>query len=208
MATRLSFPGDPASIVTGLSWKEDDLEASLAELYRYSEEQANQVSTWYWRSKAGVALRSRFLRFLAVVLLTIGGLAPLVKAAFPMIGTRTGIDIAQLGYVFLAGGGACLGLDKYLGYSSAWSRYILAATAITMAISDFRLNWIGLTAKRRGQSPKDEDLTALIELCKVLNTKVNTILQDETVSWDKEARSLQSELDAKAKSGSPSSGAK
>jgi hypothetical protein len=133
------------------------------------------------------------------VLLALGSLAPIVKSALPAVASPSGIDFAQLGYVFLAAAATCIGADKYLGYSSSWSRDTLAATAIKNAVADFRFSWVGLTAKRRGQRATDEDITAMTELCKDLITRVNKIIQEKTVSWDKESRNLQADLEAQTK---------
>src|SRR4051794_31775521 len=118
-------PGFRVNIVR-VSWIAGDVEKSLAGLYRYSEAEARKASDWHCGKKGGPARMSRLLGVIAAVLLILGRLAAIVKSAFPALASRSGPDVAQLGYVFLAGAAACIGADKYLGYSSSWSRNILA----------------------------------------------------------------------------------
>lgn len=189
-------------VISNLSWDNDHIEISLREAYRYYERKGQNAAAWYLRKKRKPALISRFLRVMAVCLVTIGGLSPLVKSAFPGLGAAWHIDIAQLGYFFLAFAAACMAADRYLGFSTSWARSMLAATAIGVAIEDFRVNWAHMTSLRRGERPSNAQIAEMMALFKTFNSTVQKIIQEETISWDQESRALQSELDATTKTGS------
>ena len=196
------MPADSA--IPELSWNQDNIEYSLRELYYYCEKRGQGALDWYYRHKRGPALASRSLRLLAVFFTTMGGLCPIFKSTFPGFVAPANVDLPPLGYFFLAFAGACVAADRYLGYSSSWSRSILAATAINVALEDFRMNWARMTAIRRGERPTNAQIADLLESCKTLNSTIQKIMQEETVSWDKELRALQYELEGKTKAATAS----
>jgi SMODS and SLOG-associating 2TM effector domain 2 len=60
-----------------------DTEAALAQLYRYAEGRAIDAIDWDLADKRGKRIWSRGLRLLVIVLVTAGGLQPLLDAAAP-----------------------------------------------------------------------------------------------------------------------------
>ena len=60
-----------------------DTEAALTQLYRHAEGKAIEAIDWYLQDKRGKRIWSRGLRLLVILLVTAGGLQPLLDAAAP-----------------------------------------------------------------------------------------------------------------------------
>ena len=60
-----------------------DTEAALTQLYRHAEGKAIEAIDWYLQDKRGRRIWSRGLRLLVILLVTAGGLQPLLDAAAP-----------------------------------------------------------------------------------------------------------------------------
>jgi hypothetical protein len=60
-----------------------DTEAALTQLYRHAEAKAIEAIDWYLQDKRGKRIWSRGLRLLVILLVTAGGLQPLLDAAAP-----------------------------------------------------------------------------------------------------------------------------
>jgi hypothetical protein len=124
-----------------LSWQtETDTEKSINMIYQYAEAKSTQTINWYLGHKKQKAVCSRVLRFGAIVLTTLGGIAPVVSS-IGWLGPRPNEIMGKAGYLLLATAAACVGLDKFFGISSGWMRYISAALSLQKAQSEFRLDW-------------------------------------------------------------------
>ena len=89
-----------------------DTEAALTQLYRHAEGRAIEAIDWYLQDKRGKRIWSRGLRLLVILLVTAGGLQPLLDAAAP------GPSRTAWGYVLLALAAACIGFDRFFGLPS------------------------------------------------------------------------------------------
>ena len=66
-----------------LSWKDADVDISLAALRHYVEEEAQNQIQWYYQKKRMKVRMSTSLRFAAILLFALGGLVPIIKATLP-----------------------------------------------------------------------------------------------------------------------------
>jgi hypothetical protein len=191
------------SPLSDLSWKDADLENSLSALHRYIEEQAQKQIKWYWdktRAKANVSVA---LRFLAIVLFAMGGLVPLVKATLPESALHWfPFDFGQCGYLLIGIAAACMGLDRFFGYSTGWIRYVTTAMAIDKSLEEFRLEWTRTMARMRGAPPTPEQVDALIQTCATFSLAIKSQVEQETKAWVVEFQTnlsqLEKDLQAKA----------
>ena len=118
-----------------------DTEAALTQLYRYAEGRAIEATDWYLQDKRGKRIWSRGLRLLAIVLVTAGGLQPLLDAAAP------GPSRTAWGYVLLALAAACIGLDRFFGISSGWMRSMTTAQALERRLEQLQYDWASECAR-------------------------------------------------------------
>lgn len=165
-----------------LAWKTDaEIQASIGTLYRYAEARAQESIDWYWYAKQSKARWSRFLRFAAIVLATMGGLAPIIAALDSS--SQFGHVVGQLGYVVLGLAAACVGLDKFFGFSSGWMRYVTTVLALQEELSAFRLAWAKLSAQSREQTPGPDETQAAIQQVKDFVLAIDQIVGQETKAW-------------------------
>jgi hypothetical protein len=192
------------SPLSQLSWKPADIEASLNSVRDYVEGQARQLIQWYYDKKRWKSRMSAGLRLLAIVFFSIGGLIPLIKAAFPPASIAAlvpaGFDFGQLGYLLIALGAACIALDRFFGYSSGWIRYITTALVIERSVDEFRLDWTRSMAALQGSQPTAEQLDKLFHLCRQFAVGVRAQVEQETRAWVLEFQSSLSELERQLKS--------
>ena len=202
----------PPEPPTKLDWGDGERDDSLGALYDFAARSAKDAIGWYWR-RAGTAGRTgRALRMIAIVLTTIGGLIPLLItagvdisllwpfSATPMPG-QANPQPGQWGYVFLALAGACVVLDRFFGYSSAWIRYVTMATELETGLTNFHLDWAQLNAARAGAPMDTAHAAALLSRLQALLTLVRQKVEAETKTWATEYRSSISELDTRIKAG-------
>ena len=165
-----------------LAWKTDaEVQASIGTLYSYAEARAQESIDWYWNAKQSKARWSRFLRLAAIVLAAMGGLAPIIGALDSL--SQFSRVVGQVGYIVLGLAAACVGLDKFFGFSSGWMRYVRAALALQDELSAFRLAWAKSSAQARGQAPGPDEIQGAIQQVKDFVQAVDRIVEQETNAW-------------------------
>jgi hypothetical protein len=193
----------PRLQVHKLKWTTDDeIQVSIGELYQYAEANANGSIVWYGKQKRRKARMSRVLRGLAIILTIAGGLTPIVAAlGLQNIGTPPGrqIQVGQLGYLLLGLAAACVGFDKFFGFSSGWMRYLGAKMAIERALSEFRLDWAMTVAKFRENPPTNDQVQLMIQRVKDFLLTVNNHVEQETQAWVSEFKTNLAEIEKSAK---------
>ena len=186
----------------GLSWGDArETEASIQRVYAYAEQRAQQAIEWYLKSKGWKAFWSRSLRISAILLTTLGGLAPIVGSIgwLKLQSFDYEPAVRMLGYVFLALAAACVGLDRFFGFSSGWMRYIMTALVLQKALSEFRMEWAMTVAKLGGASPTDEQLQSMLQRLKEFIAYVDGKVEEETREWVSEFKTSISDAERKAK---------
>ena len=165
-----------------LSWQTGaDVEASINTLYHYAEASAQESIAWYWNAKRPKARWSQFLRLAAIALATLGGLAPIIASLDWF--SQSGRLVGQLGYISLGLAAACVGLDKFFGFSSAWMRYVTTAMALQEELSAFRMDWAKLSAQSHGQTSTPDEVQDIIQRVKDFVQVIDQIVEQETKAW-------------------------
>jgi hypothetical protein len=193
----------PTNGLLNLSWKDSDVENSLAELRRYVENEAQEQIAWYYAKKSRKAQVSTALRFAAILLFVMGGLVPIIKATLlPEVIRKLPFDFGQAGYLLIGVAAGCVGLDRFFGYSTGWIRYITTAMALEKSLEEFRMEWARNIVKLRGGSPNEQQLDQLIQTCEVFSLAIKGQVEEETKAWVTEFQSnltqLEKDLQAKA----------
>ncbi len=187
-----------------------DASAHLDSLRRYAEAKIHDELNWYYGKKSRQSVKSRALRFSAVVLSVLGGLVPVLVS---VLGSRppwhwldvfAPLRLGQLGYLFLALAGGLLLLDKYFGYSTGGMRYIVAMQGIGKGREAFRLDWAALSRKlsttTAGTPEQTEAVERMIERVRSVIVEVKEQTARETQAWIQEFQTslAQFEKDLKA----------
>ncbi len=166
---------------------------------------AKNQATWYNAKKAPISKTSRELRRWSIILVSFGGLFPLLGAASKQ--NIFGVDVTNWGYIAIALAGTLLLLDRYFGFSSAWIRYTTSELEIQKLIKEFEIKWV--------MEVGDDDVNALDplkvkELMKLLldfSNLIAELVKQETNTWAVEFQNniaeLQKSIDSKLLSGTP-----
>ena len=182
-------------MLANLSWKELDVDTSLATLREYVENEAQRQIDWYHAKRKVKASISTGLRFVAILLFVLGGLVPIVKATLaPETIRRIGFDFGQTGYLLLAVAAGCVAMDRFFGYSSGWIRYVTTALALEKSLEEFRLEWARYIAKLRGGQPNESELDQLIRTCETFNLAIRGQIEQKTKAWVTEFENNLSQL--------------
>ena len=161
-----------------LTWNCSDATASLRELLKYVEQEAQKATNWYWRNKRPKSFLSRSIQFLAVVLTSAAAIVPIIGELSKSDTLKNALWASLL--VGLAA--ALLGLDKAFGFSSGWARYVMAATNVRKSLEEFRMDWAALIAKAC-PNPTPEQAEALIQRAKEFRMTVEGLVLQETKDW-------------------------
>jgi hypothetical protein len=196
--------GNPDEPVTAKDWDPDDALGSLRGVADAMEAAANDAAEWYWREKGPAARASRFIQAGAVFLTAAAGLVPVaVELVAKYIGAST-IPWWVTGLwasVLLGAAGALFGLDRAFGFSSAWTRYVLAATDITRRLAEFNMAWLSLVAAvPKGATLTSEQIATFMQAATNFRVGVVGVVVQETKEWATEFQNnlAQLEKDIKA----------
>ena len=155
----------------------------LESLYRMVVDKASDAIGYYQGRKGPKRFWAQFIRFVAVILFTIAGLVPLVDAtglfnSRPLVipenptpgqlkqiveqNLSTVIDSGQIALLFAAVAAALIGMDKFFGLSSSWTRFISAELSLQRSLDRFRMDWALANASLKdGDEERDRPLERL-----------------------------------------------
>lgn len=164
-----------------LSWSLKDRAASLEAVVEYVTDEAKRAIRWYLAKKGAKRRGAQWLRLLAILATVFAGLIPLVsQIAERYQWLQLAPAWASVALVIAA---ACVGLDHYFGYSSAWMRFLTTEMKIRCALHDFRLQWEARRANWNGEEPTAEDVQAALGESRAFLADVNEILKSEMDTW-------------------------
>ena len=186
----------PGIKIQELKWStQDEVHQSIYKIYQYAETSASDSINWYGVKKSSKASFSRKLRTSAIILTTVGGLAPIIST----LEIFTDRYIGQFGYLFLGLAAACIAFDRFFGYSSGWMRYISTKMTLERSLSEFRLDWAMMLAKIGKDPLTAEQVQLMIRRLKEFLVLVNNTVEQETLTWVAEFKTNLAEIEKTAK---------
>jgi hypothetical protein len=177
-----------------IGWDSADLAKSLREIRNAVELEGQKAIDWYWKAKRWKRIPSQWIQFLALLLTAAAGLVPIILQLVKNTGAAKGFDSGPLAALFVGIAAALLGLDKAFGYSSGWTRYVLAATSMTNLLHEFRMDWVALSAAA-GVSPNAEQQAAMIRRAKEFVSTIQGMIAQETKDWATEFQSNMAQME-------------
>lgn len=163
-----------------------------AQLLQWTEQNAQSSIEWYQRKRGKKRLGSILTRTFAIVLAGIGAVCPLLEAA---IGKNW--NLGNWGYVLIALAGIVFWMDRFLGFSTGWMRYIIAEMTLQRKLKQFQFD----CAKLQSNPELKNKYPKLIELAKEFVDQVDAIVIDETTAWVTEFQSNLSQIEKMVKLG-------
>ncbi len=162
------------------------------QLLQWTEQNAVSSIEWYQRKRGKKRLGSILTRTSAIALAGIGAICPLIEAA---LGKEW--NLGNWGYVLIALAGLVFWVDRFLGFSTGWMRYIMAEMTLQRNLKQFQFQW---TALQLDLSVTDK-LPKLIELSNKFVDQVDAIVIDETTAWVSEFQSNLSQIEKMVEKG-------
>jgi hypothetical protein len=204
-------------------WDPEKVPESLNRIYAWTVGESDAAIGWYHRKKSPQARISKLIRFMAILLFGLGGLAPLVAATglegFFISGPNSGagaavapavvpagvpaavapaspplINFSQWGYVFLGLAAFLLGFDRFFGFSTSYSRYVTTALAAQRALVEFQLDWVSLLARAK-RLTSETDVEPFLQRTKALHVAIRDLVEKETLAWATEFQTNLTELE-------------
>lgn len=178
-----------AGPLLGLSWKEEDREASLASVFEHVRKDAFDTIAWYQKARTPKRRVAWGARFLSILLVGAAAFLPLLEGTLPMPVNPLWISLA------IAAGVGALALDRALGTSTGWIRCIKTELRIRDGVESFELEWEMERATWEGKAPTPQQVTAMLERAKAQAAQINAIVQEETNAWADEFQNSIHQLD-------------
>jgi hypothetical protein len=164
-----------------LSWRAEDRAVSLEAVVGYVSGEAKRAISWYLAKKGAKRRGAQSLRLIAILATVLAGLIPLLAEIAENY--RVPQIAPAWASVALMIAAACVGLDHYFGYSSAWMRFLTTEMQIRCVLHDFRLEWETRRAAWETEQPTVEEAQEALGLSRSFLAKVNDILQAEMHTW-------------------------
>jgi hypothetical protein len=152
----------------------------LLELYRTVVDKGREAMGWYSRNKEIRKKSGQRLRMAAILLTALASITPILVQLLP--NEQAYQKWGLLASVFAVLGATSVGLDNYFGASSGWMRYVSAYQDINARLEALQFGWARL-ALAAPSLPKEQRLSALLDLLHGFITSVNEIIKQETQDW-------------------------
>ncbi|MER5305015.1 MULTISPECIES: SLATT domain-containing protein [Streptomyces] len=177
-------PGDLVSRLFPLGdWGEPA--ERLDELYRWVERGALDTAAWYLRDRTRKRVAARVLRGGAAVGALGAGVLPLLDLAGGMGG------VAPWGFVSLIAGVACVGCDRFFGFTSGWMRDVATAQAVQRRLQVLQFDWASESV-REVLGPTEGTASEAADRClgvlRRFSEDVTELVRAETADWMVEFR--------------------
>lgn len=159
-----------------------DIDDGLGKVFKWAVDEANGAVSYYlkktkWNRRAGWGIR-----------VAIGFLAA-AAAILPIVSQLT---INSSGESWLkpvwatlvaAVAAALYGLDRSVGWTNAWIRFIKTANTIHALLNDFCLEWNMALGPLMEKGLKAEDIPKMVKIAKDFIENVNKSIETETRAW-------------------------
>jgi len=89
-------------------------------------------------------------------------------------------------YLLLAVGASFIAVDRFFGFSSARTRYVLAAEVIKRSAYAFELEWIKIRAHLGSRAPRQSDIEEFLGAATTLYGVILGEVTQETRRWAEE----------------------
>jgi hypothetical protein len=188
------------------SWRPENVLASLENLQRYAEENAQEAIDWYYIHKSTKNYISQWLRAFAIIATATAGLMPIIVSTgifsrrLPLAEAQLrDLHAQQIGYLCFGLAALLLAFDHYFGISAGWMRYMATGLALETTLEQFRLDWARITAPLGGKVPAGQELQGLIQRIADFGMAVRSLVENETQAWATDLQSSLSQLEKETK---------
>jgi len=189
-----------------LDWSDGKRAGSLGKLFGYVANAAQKAGDWYSENRPRVKVKAWVLRMAAILLTGAGGLAPLISK---LTESNNGAWFDPLWSGILLGtAGILVLLDRFFGFTSAWTRYMKAEQQIEQGRVLFGMDYVQEQVSWGDSDPTVEQTLACLKVMRQAILGVLQIVQFETGEWVAEFRQVVKQIDASTKKVEPNNAPK
>ena len=183
--------------IAELDWTPEKRLESIAKVYRYVCQHAEQAMQWYLVKKNAKRKWARVLRFWSIVIAALAALIPLLAQIYQGH-AKIHIDPVWAS-VALFVAATLVALDHFFGFSSSWMRFITAEVKIKTKYEEFQMDWQIKFAALKGEPPNDAQTIELLQACKEFLVSVNDIIIEEMEEWKRDFKAALKRIDEQIK---------
>lgn len=180
-----------------LSWKPGEYGAALERVFDYVTGVAGQAVDWYMRKKRPKKVGGWLFRGAAILATALAGLIPVLGE---LIETG-GVPVVRPAWSTVALGiaGILVLLDRFLGLTRGWVRFMVAGQEIGEKLEAFRMDWEAGKLAWKQAEPDAEEARAMLEKAKAFLLQVHGVVRQETMGWADEFQKALQETDQAAR---------
>jgi hypothetical protein len=180
-------------------WDPKEPAASLKHCKEFVVRRAKDAIAYYQYAKRPKKRRAIYLRIAALLFAGAAGLLPIFSQIMSDSQNATFQIEPAWASVFLALAAGAVALDRFLGYSSAWMRFMGSELKARRVTDEFELDWETVRAGWPAEGPSAAEAQQLIQRAKTFMVAVSEIVREETEQWISEFRETIKQLDDSAR---------
>lgn len=185
----------PAELQRDINWTPENSAVAVEKLCEFADAECGKAIQWYFSRKKKKQLGGMLLRVLAILAVAAAGMIPILGEIFEKGNGQPGINPAWA-TIAVAAAALFIALDRFVGYTSGWIRYVRTGMALSHLQTVFRTDW----AEQRITTPPPADpptdpVQLRIKLCRDFLTKVNELVANETTEWAREFQTALVEIE-------------
>lgn len=158
-----------------LEWSDsENINKSINKIYEYVLNKANDEKEWYKKEIRRNKIIAFLIRVIALLLIGLSGIVPLYNSII-----REEYKVSEIWItLFITVAAGLLAFDKYMGFSTAWIRYIKTHQFLESKIDIFELKWqIKIMMK------KETDNKEIVDFAINFLYDIRKFVQNETKMW-------------------------
>jgi len=174
-------PLPPRSIPPLQQWKEAEARDKLKELFDDLLKKADDTINWYHTCRRKKGNAAKGIRISAIMLLIACTLMPYLAS---ISDDKTKMVILSVGYILAGVGGGILLLDRYVGLTNSWIRFVLTGMDLENMRNAFAENWQIIYL--RSLPLTREKFCDLVAAMINFQNSFNATVKKETETWARE----------------------
>lgn len=186
-------------------WSKGKRVAGLEALRKSVDGNVVGALQWYYDRKWAKKWTSLLTRGFSIAFTAVGSLLPLLVSTGWLDCGRDGAallgwhaKVNGIGYIAIGLAAVCVVIDRFLGSSTGWMRYMAAANALETRRHSFHLAWNRLDIALEGAEPDLRQTVERVELLEAFAADARKVVADETSAWMAEFQASLAEMEKQA----------
>ncbi|WP_375765612.1 DUF4231 domain-containing protein [Archangium gephyra] len=156
----------------------------LQELYTSVVKKAQDAISWYDARKRRHKNRALFYRITAIVLAGAASIVPIVLAMVPPDQGWNPARWVPIASILAAASAGCIGIDKLVGNSASWMRYLTTMLDLEAQLEALQFAWARRALEAQTlKASNDDNLIASLNLLQEALAQANQSVKTETMEW-------------------------